>query len=76
MRRLVPSALCLLARSCAAVPLLQLQEVIAYPEVVTAMADIRPHLIGLFDHRGKPIPLLALDRVTKKNGFLENHFNA
>ncbi len=47
----------------AAVPLLQLQEVIAYPEVVTAIADVRPHLIGLFDHRGKPIPLLALDRA-------------
>jgi chemotaxis signal transduction protein len=47
----------------AALPLLQLQEVIAYPEVVTAMAGVRPHLIGLFDHRGKPIPLLALDQA-------------
>lgn len=57
----------------AAVPLLQLQEVIAYPAVVTAIDGVRPQLIGLFDHRGRPVPLLALDRALGSVGDAAAH---
>ena len=46
-----------------------------HPDPAKALSD-GPNAVPLKHMKALLETLLALDRVTKKNGFLENHFNA
>jgi len=46
-----------------------------HPNPAQALSD-GPNAVPLKHMKALLETLLALDRVTKKNGFLENHFNA